>query len=65
MAFTRRMKGVFITAVFYIGAGGAVFTSASKRTGRITITRYFSKLGPNKTVFLSASDRGMSEACCI
>ena len=48
MAFTRRMKSVLITAVFYIGAGGAVFTIAPERTGRIIITRCFSSLGPNK-----------------
>ena len=42
MAFTRRTKSVFITAVFYIGASGAIFTSAPKRTGKIIITKCFS-----------------------
>ena len=41
MAFTRRMRSV-LTAEFYIGASGAVCTSAPKRTGKIIITRCFS-----------------------
>ena len=41
MAFTRRMKSVFITALFYIGEGGAVFTSAPKRTGIIILARCY------------------------
>ena len=41
MAFTRRMKCVFITAEFFIGASGASFTFAPKRTGKNTFSRCF------------------------
>ena len=37
MAFSRRIKSVFLTAVLYFGASGATVTVATKRTGRIVI----------------------------
>ena len=37
MAFSRRIKSVFITAALYIGASSATVTVAPKRTGRIII----------------------------
>ena len=48
MVFTRIMKSVFRTAVFRCRGnyGGADFTCAPKRTGRIITTRCFSLIGP-------------------